>query len=1013
MTAPQTTGSDARVVRVFISSTFRDMQAEREELVKRIFPQLRKLCDQRGVVWGEVDLRWGITQEEAERGEVLSICLAEIERCRPYFIGLLGERYGWVPDEINQELSDREEWLKENAGHSVTELEILYGVLNDPTMADHAFFYFRDPAFIASLPVTLQDGYRETATREEIERLGRAEAERRAEARRRKLAELKKRIRAQGLPVREDYPNPQALGESVLRDLTAVIERLYPQGSEPNILEKEAIEQEAFAANCARVYIPRTDYFARLDAHVADDGPPLVVLGESGAGKSALLGNWALDRRARLPHEALIMHFTGATEYSTRLEALLSRIMWELKGRFRIEHDPPADFKELSRHFANWLNEAAEQGRIVLVLDALDQLEDRDGAPDLLWLPERLPRNVRVILSTLPGRPLDELRRRQCLALEVGPLNENERALLIADYLAQYTKKLSSQHVSRIASAPPAGNPLFLRALLEELRLYGEHETLSERIEHYVASDDVVSLYQKILARYEQDYEVVRPGLVDEALSLLWAARRGLSEAELRDLLGSGGEPLPHAYWSPLYLALEPSLVNHQGLLGFFHDYLRQAVRERYLDSPERQLAVRRRLADYFAPRELNQRKVEELPWQLAQMANWEELSDVLSDLTFLELARRVDQYDVQFYWSQIEGNAPPWASLRMVDAYRHALEQPERQVPDHLSHLAGLFINMGHHKEALSLREYLVEHYRRIGDHQNLQSELTIRANILMSRGDMKQAAALVEEEERLARASGRSDAQQVVALHTQASVMRERGDLAGALAIFQQLETLARESRDRQTLISCLMNQSSILVARDDLSGALALNHEVLRLCRETGAKDSLQRALFNQSFMLNAQGDVQGALALLAEQEELSRELGAKQELAGSLYNQAMVLLSSGGDRQAAREKCTEARDLFSELAMVLEAKQANDLLRTLAIGISVRLIKLLLLLFVLGLAALGVFLGLWRPWLWLIGGPLVLIALLMFLMNFVPSARQAAARFVRQTQAENERDASLRS
>src|SRR3989442_8765103 len=89
-----------RQIRVFISSTFRDMQAERDHLVKFIFPQLRKLCEQRGVTWGEVDLRWGITQEQAERGEVLPLCLAEISRCRPYFIGLLGERYGWILDQI-------------------------------------------------------------------------------------------------------------------------------------------------------------------------------------------------------------------------------------------------------------------------------------------------------------------------------------------------------------------------------------------------------------------------------------------------------------------------------------------------------------------------------------------------------------------------------------------------------------------------------------------------------------------------------------------------------------------------------------------------------------------------------------------------------------------------------------------------------------------------------------------------------------------------------------------------
>jgi Domain of unknown function (DUF4062) len=59
---------------------------------------------------------WGITEEESNRGEVLPICLAEIEHCRPYFIGLLGDRYGWVPDAIPEEVMQREPWLAEHAG---------------------------------------------------------------------------------------------------------------------------------------------------------------------------------------------------------------------------------------------------------------------------------------------------------------------------------------------------------------------------------------------------------------------------------------------------------------------------------------------------------------------------------------------------------------------------------------------------------------------------------------------------------------------------------------------------------------------------------------------------------------------------------------------------------------------------------------------------------------------------------------------------------------------------------
>src|ERR1039458_5799580 len=106
--------SNDRQIRVFISSTFRDMQTERDHLVKFIFPQLRKLCESRGVTWSSVDLRWGITQEESAEDRILPICLEEIKRCRPYFIGLLGQRYGWIPDAIPQEVIEREPWLQEH-----------------------------------------------------------------------------------------------------------------------------------------------------------------------------------------------------------------------------------------------------------------------------------------------------------------------------------------------------------------------------------------------------------------------------------------------------------------------------------------------------------------------------------------------------------------------------------------------------------------------------------------------------------------------------------------------------------------------------------------------------------------------------------------------------------------------------------------------------------------------------------------------------------------------------------
>src|SRR5713101_5137500 len=119
-----------RAMRVFISSTFRDMQFEREELVKQVFPRLRKLCVSRGVSWSEIDLRWGVTDEQRAEGRVLPICIAEIHRSPPYFIGLLGERYGWRPEELPPGLLEAEPWLAGHRGCSVTEIEVLHGALN-------------------------------------------------------------------------------------------------------------------------------------------------------------------------------------------------------------------------------------------------------------------------------------------------------------------------------------------------------------------------------------------------------------------------------------------------------------------------------------------------------------------------------------------------------------------------------------------------------------------------------------------------------------------------------------------------------------------------------------------------------------------------------------------------------------------------------------------------------------------------------------------------------------------
>lgn len=103
-----------RTFRIFVSSTFDDLKAERNALQRDCFPRLRELCASNGTRFQAIDLRWGVPSEAALDQRTMSICLGEIDKCRevspkPNFIVLLGDRYGWrpVPERIEAALFEQ------------------------------------------------------------------------------------------------------------------------------------------------------------------------------------------------------------------------------------------------------------------------------------------------------------------------------------------------------------------------------------------------------------------------------------------------------------------------------------------------------------------------------------------------------------------------------------------------------------------------------------------------------------------------------------------------------------------------------------------------------------------------------------------------------------------------------------------------------------------------------------------------------------------------------------------
>jgi hypothetical protein len=588
--------SPSRLVRIFISSTFRDFMAERDELVKRVFPELRRRCKDRFVEIVEVDLRWGITEDQSREGATLKICLQEIDRCRPsapvFFIALLGERYGWVPpgDYYPAEVLEDPElaWVREHiGGKSVTELEILHGVLNNRNLRDHAFFYFRQDGYQIRHWARIHQDYPDLVPEDFTN-----ERESDPESARGKQDSLKQRVRQAGLrhPPRR-YEESSELARIVLEDLWLQIEAVFPASEVPDELGRERLDHEAFAKSRIKGYVKRPRLLEALD-EVLDPGGPYIkiVTGSSGGGKSALLAFW-MDLRSDLIPPCTFVHYIGGTPESGTLPNLVFRLMRTLQRWGVVQDRVPDDLSEAVAALPHWLARTAEaHGEVLIVLDALNQLEE-ESAQHLSWLPAEPVPGVRWVVSTLPGRCQDALAARGWATsrhtLEVPPLERGERASIVESYLGLFTKRLDKRLAERLAVAPQSENALFLKVALDELRIRGRHEALEELIDRILACPGPVELFVLVLKSLEE-FDKDRPNLVRESLGFLGAARRGLTESELLQLLSDHADPathpLPRALWSPVFLSLEGSLVERNGRLSFFHDFLREAVEREYLD---------------------------------------------------------------------------------------------------------------------------------------------------------------------------------------------------------------------------------------------------------------------------------------------------------------------------------------------------------------------------------------------------------------------------------------------
>lgn len=687
-------------LRIFISSTFRDLMPEREQLVKKVFPQIRALCRERGVEFTEIDLRWGITEEEARTGKTVRICLEEIDRC-DYFLGIIGSRYGWVPGVeflVQDEMLFRDyPWIekfgKENK--SITDIEFSHGAIL-PENIHHAFIY-----------------------EQQIERSPLDAAP---------IEELRSRIVASGVP-HHTFTSPQELGEKVLRDLTTILDRDWPAKKELTPAERERSAHEAFAKNRTHSYIANPEYYEKFESFVdRDNGTdfrmqsvpsertevrsndtthetrPIILWGKSGFGKSALMAHLTTEYLHHHPQAFIIRHFVGATASASSSDDVMRHIMLEIKERYELTDELPQS--NLQDEFPVWFAKIREGEKLILAIDAVNQLTGIGN--EMHWLPEYIPANVRLIISTTPEMPLEQLRKRSWQELEILPLTTQQKTRIAKKFLARYHKSLPDELLEVIGTEPKLESPLFLRTVLEEMRIFGVHGAIDSHLATYLACDSEAELFQAVLARMERDHGAAT---VRSIMTAIWASRNGLSETELMEICG-----LSRLVLSEFLIALEFHLMKRSGLFTFFHNYLREAVEKRYAATDQAKKDLHHHLASYFSEEPYDERRRDEEPWQWLRAENAEKFKICITDIPMLEML--LDETRLQEligYWVELQKN------YDLAETYHAAITEYRQHCDDepYFAELSGklgnALVSASYYKEAeyhlrnaLGMREQL-----------------------------------------------------------------------------------------------------------------------------------------------------------------------------------------------------------------------------------------------------------------------------------------------------------------
>lgn len=601
---------------IFVSSTFQDMQAERDIIRQKVFPAINKVAACHNDHIEFIDLRWGIDtlkQSEQEASiKIMSVCLNELRRSDDLMIILLGDRYGWTPDiaylrnlqRIWDIVSIREQM-------SATAFEIEHGVFHGNK---RALVYFRK---LENIGVTDIPGFYFEQNSEN----------------RKHLEKLKNRLRKNSRCKVQEYSvhfkdgtieqdDMDAFARRLKEDLEKELAEKWEEFDQLSNFDQEQEIQWGFIQQKAEGFCARGREIDLLmskiqswsngskckNQNVFSKNFVHFIIGSSGSGKSTMLSKLAVCLRQE--GRDVLPFIGGLTMDSNDTIRVLNNIVYYIEEQLEIDHQVKFGVdearyvtkKELGESVAQGhtsiatlnrqklqkrLEEVAEQyvdghSPLIVLIDALDQFYPDENRDDLVFCSPKLNGNVQFIITCTP-----EIKTKAVDKTILKKLKGDDQLLTIRSALKYRHKEISEEVISELLKSKGTENPLYISMVMDGLMLMDQKDFCL--INRQGGQSDAIASYQKNLiaffpedlsemavSLFEKSGEIIGKPFTQKALEYIAISRQGLRESDLAYCMGKDWDST--SFSNLMFYLNDQFLIHADGRIDFTHKVLRQGV---------------------------------------------------------------------------------------------------------------------------------------------------------------------------------------------------------------------------------------------------------------------------------------------------------------------------------------------------------------------------------------------------------------------------------------------------